>query len=119
MSLVRQNPSGAASAVAWMIVGHLFAWLFALPATLVGFGAGILGLVVALYVAIRDRERLAVGVSIGLLAFGISLLAIQATVLDGFPYNQEVALRQALIAIALGVLSGAVLASHRRSRRNG
>lgn len=118
--------SELAALVGWGIVGHLVAWMLALPVTALGPGAALMSLLLGSYLAIRDPRRIVQGLPIALLTTGTSLLAIRATVLSGFPKHQVLALQQALVSLLIGVVFGAIVierkrrtdAAHRRSRQD-
>lgn len=101
--------------IGWIIVGHLIAWALAIPATGVGFMAGVVAIVLVLYFSVRYRRQVAAGLSLGLLSFGLSLLVIRATVLEGFAEHQWIALRQSGIAVLLGLLIGVLAISRKRA----
>lgn len=103
-----------AALIGWLIVGHLMAWMLALPVTSVGPGAGLMSVLLGLYVGVRDRRRVLAGLCVALLTLGVTLLVLRESVLEGFPEHQRIALQEAVVSILFGFLTGLLVI--RRSR---
>lgn len=105
-----------AALVGWAIVGHLIAWMLALPATALGPSAGLMALVLGGYVGLRDRRQVLAGFSVALLTIGVSLLVIRGTILSGFPDHQVGALQKAITSLLIGLMLGLLVRGSRRKR---